>query len=53
VKVDVRSVRATITQLTLNEMEEVYGGPLPLVVIAAGEIVGAGFLGGFAAAAGA
>jgi lactobin A/cerein 7B family class IIb bacteriocin len=40
-------------ELTLNEMEEVYGGPLPDVVVAAGKIVGASFLGGFAAAAGA
>jgi lactobin A/cerein 7B family class IIb bacteriocin len=46
-------MRNIMKELTLNEMEEVYGGPLPLVVIAAGEIVGAGFLGGFAAAAGA
>ena len=40
-------------ELTLNEMEEVYGGPVPVVVVAAGKIVGASFLGGFAAAAGA
>jgi lactobin A/cerein 7B family class IIb bacteriocin len=40
-------------ELTLHEMEEVYGGPLPIVVVAAGKIAGASFIGGFGAAAGA
>ena len=39
-------------ELTLNEMEEVYGGPLPVFVIAAGKVAGAGLIGGFTTAAG-
>ena len=39
-KIDVRSVRATVTQLTLNEMEQANDGPLPAIVVAAAKTVG-------------
>jgi hypothetical protein len=41
-----------MTELTLNEMEEVNSGPLPVIVVAAAQLAGAGFITGLSTAGG-